>query len=98
MEIRGDIMKKMPYEIKQKLRQYANLQMKVAKMAKEIDEMIEGYGVPIENLIAMGNVYSDEPQTEALAFLHNCECDDIEGTIKEIEEVFLYFANKELVN
>lgn len=34
-------MKKMLYEIKQKLRQYANLQMKVAKMAKEIDEMIE---------------------------------------------------------
>lgn len=34
-------MKKMPYEIKQKLRQYANLQMKVAKMAKEIDEMIK---------------------------------------------------------
>ena len=88
------IMKKMPYEIKQKLRQYANLQIKVAQMAKEIDEMIEEYGVPIENLIAMGNIYSDEPQTEALAFLHNCECDNIEGTIKEIEKVFLYFANK----
>lgn len=50
-------MKKMPYEIKQKLRQYANLQIKVAQMAKEIDEMIEEYGVPIENLIAMGNIY-----------------------------------------
>lgn len=89
-------MRKMPYEIKQKLTQYANLQMKVARMAKEIDSMIEEYGVPVENLIACGDIYSNEPQTEALAFLHNCECDDIEGTIKEIEEVFLYFANKEI--
>lgn len=88
-------MKQMPYKIKQKLRQYATLQIKVARMAKEIDEMFEDYGVPVENLIAMGNVYDDEPQTEALAFLHNCECDDIEGTIKEIEDVFLYFANKQ---
>ena len=89
-------MRKMPYEIKQKLRQYANLQMKVARIAKEIDSMIEEYGVPVENLIACGDIYGDEPQTEALAFIHNCECDDIEGTIKEIEEVFLYFANKEI--
>ena len=32
-------MRKMPYEIKQILRQYANLQMKVARMAKEIEEV-----------------------------------------------------------
>lgn len=86
-------MKKMPYEIKQKLRQYANTQMKAANLAREIDEMIESYGVPIDNLTACGD--GSEPKTEALAFLHNCECEDVEGTIKDIEEIFLYFANRE---
>lgn len=86
-------MKKMPYEIKQKLRQYANAQIKVSKLAREIDEMIEAYDVPIENLVAMADIYGDEHQTEALAFLHNGECDNIENTIKEIEDVFLYFVN-----
>ena len=86
-------MKNMPYEIKQKLRQYANAQIKVSKLAREIDEMIEAYDVPIENLVAMADIYSDEPQTEALAFLHNGECDNIENTIKEIENIFLYFVN-----
>ena len=86
-------MKKMPYEIKQKLRQYANAQIKVSKLAREIDEMIEAYDVPIENLVAMADIYGDEPQTEALAFLHNGECDNIENTIKEIEDIFLYFVN-----
>lgn len=87
-------MRKMPYEIKQKLRQYAKLQSKVADMAREIDEMIEAYNVPIDNLLACGD--GIEPQTEALAFLHNSECDNIEETIREIEEVFLYFANKQI--
>ena len=89
-------MKQMPYRIKQKLRQYANIQMKASQLAREIDDMIEEYGVPIENLVAMSNTSwnSKEPQTEALAFLHNGECDDIEGTIKDIEEVFLWFVNK----
>lgn len=86
-------MKKMPYEIKQKLRQYANAQIKVSNLAREIDEMIEAYDVPIENLVAMADIYGDEPQTEALAFLHNGECDNVENTIKEIEDVFLYFVN-----
>lgn len=88
-------MKHMPYKIKQKLRQYANAQIKASQLASEIDSMIEGYGVPIENLIAMGDTSwdNDEPQTEALAFLHNGECGDIEETIKDIEEVFLWFAN-----
>lgn len=87
-------MKKMPYEIKQKLRQYANAQIKVSNLAREIDEMMESYDVPVENLVALADIYSDEPQTEALAFLHNGECDNIEETIKEIEKIFLYFVNK----
>lgn len=86
-------MKHMPYEIKQKLRQYANAQIKIRNLAAEIDMMIESYGVPLDNLLALSDIYGDEPQTEALAYLHNGECEDLEETIKEIEEVFLYFAN-----
>lgn len=86
-------MKKMPAEIKRKLRQYAKAQIQACQLASEIDSMIEAYDVPIDNLIAMGDIYSDEPQTEALAYLHNGECNDIEGTIAEIERVFLWFVN-----
>ena len=86
-------MKHMPYEIKQKLRRYANAQIKIRNLALEIDRMIESYGVPLDNLMALADIYSDEPQTEALAYLHNGECEDLEETIKEIEKVFLYFAN-----
>ena len=93
---KDDYMKQMPYKIKQKLRQYANIQNKAKLLQREVENMIEEYNIPIENLIAMGNPLDFEtPQTEALAFLHNGECDDIEGTIKEIEKVFLYFVNRE---
>lgn len=92
-------MKAMPHTIKQKLRQYANIQRKATLLSQEIEEMISDYGVPIDNLIAMAKIPSDsdEPQTEGLAFLHNGECDDIEGTIKDFEKVFLYFVNQEEV-
>ncbi len=88
--------KSMPYVIKQKLRQYARIQTKAFRLSKEIGEMFESYGVPEENLIALGNTSWDceEPQTEGLAFLHNGECGDLEETIKDIERVFLFFANK----
>lgn len=86
-------MEQMPYKIKQKLRQYANTQIKAYQLAKEVDTMIEEYGVPIENLIACADIYDNEPQTEALSYLHNGECGNIEQTIKEIEDVFLYFVN-----
>lgn len=87
-------MKAMPYKIKQKLRQYAKIQMKSTEILGEIVEMIEYYGVPEENLVACADPYEETPQTEGLAFLNNGECDDIEGTISEIEKVFLYFANR----
>lgn len=86
-------MKSMPYIIKQKLRQYANVQIRAAQLAREIDRMIEGYGVPVDNLTAMSN--GKEPQTEALAFLHNGECGNIEETIGDIEKVFLWFVNNQ---
>lgn len=89
-------MKSMPYEIKQKLRQYAKIQIRARLISKELGEMFENYGVPEENLVALGDTSWDceEPQTEGLAFLHNGECDDVEGTIRDIEKVFLYFVNK----
>lgn len=93
--IGDDNLKQMPYKIKQKLRQYANIQNKSKNIQREVENMIEDYNVPIENLIACANTSwdSEEPQTEALAFLNNGECNDIEGTIKDIEEVFLWFVN-----
>lgn len=89
-------MKAMPYEIKQKLRQYAKIQTKAKELSQEIGDMLESYGVPEDNLIALGNTSWDceEPQTEGLAFLHNGECSDLEETIKDIERVFLYFVNR----
>lgn len=89
-------MKSMPYEIKQKLRQYAKTQDKAKQLSNELGKMFENYGVPEDNLTACANISwdSDEPQTEGLAFLHNGECSDIEGTIREIEKVFLYFVNR----
>ena len=86
-------MKHMPYEIKQKLRQYANVQAKARKVHNEICNMIESYGVPIENLTANDDIYNGRPQTEALAYLNNAECGDVEDTIEEIERIFLYFVN-----
>lgn len=87
-------MKNMPYEIKQELRSYAKIQIKAAEKYLKIQDMIEEYGVPVENLLACGDTsYDAPPQTEGLAFLNNCECDDIEGTIKSIEDVFLWFIN-----
>ena len=45
-------MKRMPYKIKEKLRQYANIQTRAKYIQRELENMIEDYGVPIENLIA----------------------------------------------
>lgn len=83
-------MRNMPYEIKQAIRQYANIQIKAAKQYEKIVKMVEEYNVPLENLLATAT--NDLPQTEALAFINNCECGDLEGSIKEIEEVFLWFV------
>lgn len=84
-------MKKMPYDLKQKLRQYDSLQRKSTNIHSEIVNKLEEYGVPYENLTALDD--GNEPSTEALAFINNCE-GEIEGNIREIEEVFLYFVHK----
>lgn len=88
-------MKKMPYEIKQKLRQYDKINAKARSLHDELVEIFEEYGVPYENLSANQEFgdYENEPVTEALAFINNCE-GDIEDNIDEIEEVFLHFVNR----
>ncbi|MET3505530.1 hypothetical protein [Halalkalibacter oceani] len=86
-------MKAMPYEIKQKLRQYAKAQAKAHRLSREVDEAIRAYGVPIDNLTAVSPPFDGEPYTEALAFINNNE-GNIEENILEIEELFLYFVNK----
>lgn len=87
-------MERMPYEIKQKLRQYANVQIKAKNMLEDIVNTFESYGVPQENLMACANPWGEEPQTEGLAYLNNCECDGLEDTIKDIERMFLWFVNR----
>lgn len=91
-------MDKMPYKIKEKARQYNKAILKAVNLQRELENMIEEYGVPIDNLIAIGDIYSEEPQTEALAFIHNGECTTdpaLESAIDQIEEVFVWFVNNE---
>ncbi|GAF66418.1 hypothetical protein BTS2_3319 [Bacillus sp. TS-2] len=90
-------MNSMPYHIKQKLRQYAKAQEKAYRLSKEVDAAIEAYGVPIDNLVANTAPFSDEPSTEALAYINNNE-GGTEDSIRLIEEVFIYFANKKTID
>ncbi|HFK1781661.1 TPA: hypothetical protein ACGXP4_000644 [Bacillus cereus] len=84
-------MKTIPYVLKQKLRQFDKYNSKAKDLHLEIITMIDECGVPYDNLVANGD--GTEPQTEALAYINNAE-GNIEENIKEMEEVFLYFANK----
>ncbi|WP_306007389.1 hypothetical protein [Bacillus sp. MMSF_3353] len=84
-------MKTIPYALKQKLRQFDKYNSKAKDLHLEIIAMMDEYEVPYDNLVAMGD--GTEPQTEALAYINNAE-GNIEDNIKEMEEVFLYFANK----
>ena len=88
-------MKSMPYKLKQKLRQYHNAVKKSQSIHYEINDELEKYNVPYDNLVANVDIYSDEPRTESLAFITNGE-GEIEKEIKEIENVFLYFVNKNM--
>ncbi|PAD70614.1 hypothetical protein CHH83_02090 [Bacillus sp. 7586-K] len=87
-------MKTMPYTLKQKLRQYDKYNRKARQAHDEVVKMLNQYGVPYDNLVAMNdNLIDDEPDTEALAYISYCE-GDLEDNISRIEEVFLYFVNK----
>jgi len=83
----------MPYEIKQKLRQYDNANKRAKMLHDEVTSMFDKYDVPYENLCANVDYSIDEPSTEGLAYINNSE-GDIESNIDEIEAVFLYFVNK----
>lgn len=87
-------MKSMPNSLKQKLRQYDKANTKARELHYEITQELDRYGVPYEHLVANHNLGSSEPTTEALAYINNCE-GYIEDNIDDIEEVFLYFVNKE---
>jgi len=87
-------MKNMPYEIKQEIRGYAKLQIRVVDKYLKIQVMIEEYGVPVKNLLSCADASTGAPpKTEALAFINNVEFDDIVGSIKEIKDVFEWFIN-----
>lgn len=85
-------MKSMPYQLKQKLRQYNKAVAKSKMLHDELVREISKYKVPYDYLVANREVFSEHPQTEALAYINNAEgC--IEDNIEEIEKIFLYFTN-----
>lgn len=84
-------MKSMPKEIKQKLKQLHNAQVKARKLESEVQLMFDKYNVDTDNFRAVGD---GEVQTEALAYISNAE-GGIEDSIKEIEKVFLHYVNKQ---
>ncbi len=86
--------KRMPSALKQKLRQYDKALNKANSLHSEIVRELEKYNVPYDNLTANSYRWNEEPRTEALAFINNNE-GNIEDNIDEIEDVFLYFVNKE---
>lgn len=87
-------MKQMPIKIKNKLRQMGLAAGKVKTYECEVVDIFEEYGIDISKLDATrSDIYSNEPSTEAFAFISNAE-GNIEEDIKEIEEVFLYYVNK----
>ena len=84
-------MDKMPEYLKDKLRRYDRYVEKANKLYLEILDDFEDKGVIVENLIALGE-WNEHPQTEALAYISNCE-GSIEDNIKQIEEIYVYFMN-----
>lgn len=82
----------MPYALKQKLRQLDKYSKRISRLNQEIMDMVEEHDVPYDTLVANAN--HDEIQTEALAFINNAE-GDVESNIKDVEAVFLHYANKE---
>jgi len=93
-------MNKMPKYIKDKLKKYADAQMKAKALHDSLYEDFDKYGVPYENLTA--SIDSDEVDdfelnaTEGLASINNCECEDLDTIIADIERIFLYFVNNQM--
>jgi len=83
-------MKQMPSTLKTKLRRLQDAYMKARILEKEINEIIESYGVDLDCLCACN---TDDMNTEALTYISYGE-GDVEDNIKSIEKVFLYYVNK----
>ena len=88
-------MNKMPEELRKALKSYAKAQIRTRQLYRQVVEEIERYNVPIDNLLACANTSADFPQTEALAYINNGECDNLQELIEDIEEVFLWFVNNQ---
>lgn len=84
-------MDKMPYEIKLKLRQLAKAYQKASDLENEVSKIIDIYGVDCKYLDSTCSEYTQYPFTD-FAYITNSE-GDIEDSIDEIEEVFLWHYN-----
>lgn len=85
-------MKSMPYQLKQKLRQYDKAMKKTKFLHDDLVKEFSKYNVPYDYLVANGELFGEHPQTEALAYINNAE-GNVEDNIEEIEKIFLYFTN-----
>lgn len=88
-------MNKMPYKIKEKLRQLQKAVEKVSSIQYELTEMFEKHDMDIDLFTALADVRVNE-RTEALSYILNDECNDVsvEQAIDEIEEVFLIHVKR----
>lgn len=88
-------MKKLPYSIKQKLRQIHKHALRGKELDAELTDLFREYDFNVDVLTDYAGDTSTYPvETEALSILYNAEGSDCEGLIKEIEEVFLYYVNR----
>lgn len=83
-------MKKMPEYIKNKLRKLQKLNEQAKELEISLVEDFGKYKLDISNFCASGN---GEKQTEAFTFVTYGE-GTAEQNIEFIEEVFLYYVNK----
>jgi len=83
-------MKQMPSTLKTKLRRLQDVCMKAKTLEREVTEIIESYGVDLDCLCACN---TDDMSTEALTHISYGE-GGVEDNIRSIEEVFLYYVNK----
>lgn len=90
-------MKKMPKSFENKLRRYNRLIIESVKIDRDIQEFLEKSNIPYEHLVATADPDSEEPNTEALAFINNGECEkeeNLKDAIERIRQVYEYFVNK----
>lgn len=85
-------MKKMPVSIKHKLRRLQKVSRESKDIMQSLKKDFEKFNLDLDDFSSQGK---GDYQTEALTFITYAE-GDIEDNIEEIEDVFLYYINKEL--